>query len=268
MSAPYRCLSYGAGTNSTAMLIGLAERGETVDRIIFSDTGGELPATYALVDTMSAWCVARGLPGIETVRATRGGVVETLEEDSLRTKHMPSIAYGFKQCSDRFKRRPQDTALRLDPRVQAEWAAGRKVERLIGFDANEPHRAERGMKANSEDRTAAKRWTLRYPLIEWDWGRAECVEAIARAGIPQPGKSACYFCPMSKPREVWQLHDEHPELFARACAIEAAAEPFSGSIKGLGAYFSWRDLVRQGRLFHPWPERGEVPCDCYDGETP
>lgn len=260
-------LSYGAGTNSTAMLVGLVERGEPVDRILFSDTGGELPETYDTLQAVSGWCKAHGLPEIETVRAVRAGVPEDLESNCLRTGHLPSIAYGYRACSQKFKRDPQDAALRADARVTALWASGERVVRLIGFDADEPQRAERSDRVTREDKTQARRFHLRYPLIEWGWGRPECVAAIARAGLPQPGKSACFFCPMSKPREVWELHDRHPELFARACAIEAAGEPFSGRIRGLGSYFSWRDLVRQGRLFVPGVERGEIPCDCFDGEA-
>lgn len=32
-------VSYGGGTNSTAMLIGMVERGERPDAILFADTG-------------------------------------------------------------------------------------------------------------------------------------------------------------------------------------------------------------------------------------
>lgn len=33
--------SFGGGTDSTAMLIGMWEKGEKVDLILFADTGGE-----------------------------------------------------------------------------------------------------------------------------------------------------------------------------------------------------------------------------------
>ena len=46
-------VSYGAGTNSTAMLIGLHERGERPDLILFADTGGERPETYRHRDAVS-----------------------------------------------------------------------------------------------------------------------------------------------------------------------------------------------------------------------
>ena len=39
-------VSYGGGTNSVAMLVGLHERGLRPDAIVFADTGGEKPNTY------------------------------------------------------------------------------------------------------------------------------------------------------------------------------------------------------------------------------
>lgn len=98
--------SYGAGTNSTAFLIEMVRRGERVDAILFADTGGERPGTYAFVALFSDWLVARGWPAITIVK--KGGRQETLEEDCLRKSMLPSLAYGFKGCSHKYKIEPQD----------------------------------------------------------------------------------------------------------------------------------------------------------------
>ena len=47
--------SFGGGVNSTAMLIGMWERGESVDLILFANTGGEKPETYTYVAKLSEW---------------------------------------------------------------------------------------------------------------------------------------------------------------------------------------------------------------------
>ena len=39
-------VSYGAGVDSTAMLVGLRRLGVVPDAVLFADTGGEKPATY------------------------------------------------------------------------------------------------------------------------------------------------------------------------------------------------------------------------------
>ncbi len=40
-------VSYGVGLDSTAMLVEMHNRGMRPDLILFSDTGGEKPETYA-----------------------------------------------------------------------------------------------------------------------------------------------------------------------------------------------------------------------------
>jgi hypothetical protein len=234
--------SFGGGVNSTAMLIGMHERGEPVDLILFADTGGEKPHTYEHVLEFSEWLVAHGMPAIVTVRKDN----LTLEQDCIDRKALPSVAYGFKSCSDHFKLRPQNAYLKAHG-----IACPTKV---IGFDADEPQRA-RPIKGN------------RYPLIEWGWGRAECVAAIDRAGVTQPGKSACFFCPSSKKKEIYELRKVYPILAARAVAMEQNAE--LTAVKGLGRSFAWGDLYAaddaQDKLFPESPI--EIDCGCYDGET-
>uniref|UniRef100_A0A6H1ZDR3 Putative phosphoadenosine phosphosulfate reductase family protein n=1 Tax=viral metagenome TaxID=1070528 RepID=A0A6H1ZDR3_9ZZZZ len=230
-------VSYGAGTNSTAMLVGLHERGERPDVILFADTGGERPETYRHRDMVSDWCESVGFPRIVTVAET-----ETLEDNCLRRNALPGIAYGFRSCSDHYKIRPQKRWLKAQG-ITSPWS-------WVGIDAGEAYRA--------------KYEATRYPLIEWDWGREECIEAIARAGLPQPGKSACFFCPSSRRPEILELKRTHPELFARAMDMEANAK--LTSIKGLGRSFSWTDFVKnsdaQKDLF---VHTAEIPCECFDG---
>lgn len=230
-------VSYGAGTNSTAMLVGLFERAEIPDAIVFADTGGERPETYKYINTLNDWCKSVEFPKIETIRANG----KTLEQDCLDRNALPSLAYGFKTCSLRWKKDPQD-----------KWARDngfRDAIRLIGIDMDELNRA--------------KEYPLtRYPLIEWGWGRDECVEAIDRAGLPQPGKSSCFFCPSTKKHEILILPKE---LQDRALKIESGA--VLTSAQGLGRSFAWADIIKadanQLKLFVCEPE---IPCGCYDGE--
>src|SRR5262249_20095839 len=55
-------VAYGAGVNSTAMLIGLYRMGIRPDRILFADTGGENPETYAYLPVIQRWLASLGVP--------------------------------------------------------------------------------------------------------------------------------------------------------------------------------------------------------------
>lgn len=255
-----KTVAYGGGTNSTAMLIGMYQRGERVDLILFADTGGEMPHTYEYIKLFSAWLVAHDMPPIITVRANRKDA--TLEEECLRKKTLPSIAFGFKTCSLGWKVQPQEVFLNNNEEAKAIWKSGGLITKCIGYDADESRRAKIASDGKYE---------LRYPLIEWGWGREECVESIRSVGLPLPGKSACFFCPSSKKAEVRALATESPELLARAVAMERAAKKNLTTVKGLGRHWSWEEIMivkaDDTRLEMLMDAERDMPCGCYDGEV-
>lgn len=247
-------LHYGMGTNSLGMLCWLVERDERPDLILSADTQGEKPRTYESLKEVQDWLVKIGWPKINVVRyKTKFGEELSLEDDCLRRGTLPSIAFGFKTCSQRWKVRPQDYFLRDWPLAQETWKKGGKVIKLIGYDAGEERRA----KPYSDEK-----FEVRYPLIKWGWDRDDCVAAIRRMGLKQPGKSACFFCPSSKKWEVAALEREHPELHARALKMEENAKP-NVSVAGLGRRFSWADVPFDVRQIVEEPVQPELPCGCF-----
>lgn len=253
-----KVVAYGGGTNSTAMLVYLHEQGQRPDFITFADTGAEKPHTYEHIRIVNEWCKKIGFPEITIVKK-RGlkFFEESLEDNCLRKKMLPSIAYGYKTCSQKYKIQPQDMFFNNLPQAQEVWAMGKKITKLIGYDADEQRRVK-----DFED----KKYDYEYPLVEADWTREDCVDAIQRAGLQQPGKSACFFCPSSKKQEILELRQTYPELLERALKMEANAE--LTSVKGLGRNYAWADLVAfadaQIDLFSDVGK--DMACGCYDGD--
>lgn len=302
-------VNYGGGTNSTALLVEAHRRGLRPDVIVFSDTGNEMPHTYAYLETMAAWCARVRFPVIDIVRWERkDGSFITIEESCLAAEDMPSKAYGYAGCTSKWKQQPIDKFIKNHPMVLEAWARGQTLDRWIGYDADEPVRAERAMAKNPQplksstktgkngkpktpkllrklhviqDRlglahtevlgfgAAMVRW--RAELLAWDMGREECVAVIERAGLPQPGKSSCFFCPSMKKHEIDWLAEHHPDLLARALRIEdraLARNAESGrvtSIAGLGRNFSWRAYIEKQAEALAAGEIVEPECGCYDG---
>jgi hypothetical protein len=224
---------------------------------MFADTGGEKPETYAYQAILADYLARHGLPPVMRVWKKNADMTPapTLEQACLANKQLPSIAYGFKSCSDHYKIRPQEQVLRnWEPAIQA-WANGHKVIKLIGFDAGEEYRVDRV--------TESTRYENRYPLIEYGWDREACVSAIHRAGLPLPPKSSCFFCPSTTKKEILGLQRTHPDLMHRAIQIERNAD--LTTLNGLGRRFSWESLLEQGQFDFPDPPA--VPCMCYDGEV-
>ena len=71
-------VSYGGGVNSTAMLVGMAERGERPDAIAFADTGDEKPETYQYLWGLNAWLAIVNFPTVVAVKYG-GHLDESLE---------------------------------------------------------------------------------------------------------------------------------------------------------------------------------------------
>lgn len=251
-------VSFGGGINSAAMLIGMVDKGVRPDAIVFADTGNEKPETYAFVSEMRAWCLRHLDLGIITVGHPKG---DTLRESCFRNGTLPSKAYGFPGCSVKFKHQP------MEKYEMKRWGPDAIITKAIGYHAGETRRSDIAEKG---------RYRYRYFLREWGWGQQDCEDAIIRiAGLPVPMKSACYFCPSSKPHEIAWLRDVHPELFADAVAMETQAIPYhaerpnaDGTLKtlGLGRKFAWSDFVNiTPAQVENTPEPDQIPCMCYDG---
>jgi len=255
-------VAYGGGTNSTAMLIECVRREIPVDLILFADTGGERPNTYAYVKTFSEWLVGKGYPAIVTVTGCYPKQIAdgSLENECLRLKVLPSRAYGYGSCSMKWKRDPQDRYVSTHPMAVSEWGKGNKVMKFIGMDADEDNRSERILAIEE------KKYAYRCPLVEWEMAREECIETIKEAGLCLPGKSACFYCPSSRPSEIRQLGVVYPELAQRALDMEEAAAAGNTKIKGLGRSYSWKEILDQKEMFEDdFHNTPEMACGCYDG---
>ena len=232
-------VSFGGGTNSAALLIGLYKSKIPVDLITFADTGAEHPHTYQFIRVMNKWLSAHGMPQITVVqKVDRDGNRLTLETECLRSHTLPSIAYGHKRCSQKHKIGPQEKFCNHHIPFREIWQRGGKVNRFIGYDAGEMKRYEHSQKHNEAD----KKYNNCYPLIEkWGWSRDDCMREIRAAGLPLPGKSSCFFCPSMTQQEILYLKKHYPDLFRRAVALEENAMPYLKTVKGLGRNYSWKD---------------------------
>src|SRR5687767_7702431 len=127
-------VAYGLGVDSTAMLIEFVNRGIKPDLILFADTGGEKPETYQYLDVIQPYLRKVGFPEVTVVRyrPTRA-VYDTLEAQCLHTGTLPSLAYGGKSCSLKYKRSPQDRLILARYPPHEFIQKGRRVVRAIGF---------------------------------------------------------------------------------------------------------------------------------------
>jgi hypothetical protein len=154
------------------------------------------PATLRYVrDVALPYATDHGIELHELRKVRRDGTVETLHgrlvQPGSRSLPIPvpmpdTGAPGTRSCTLDFKIRVigrwlrQHGASRTNPATVA-----------VGFSIDEVHRA---------NRKRAQPWeTPDYPLLELGLSRSHCEALVARAGLPVPPRSACYFCPFHRP---------------------------------------------------------------------
>src|SRR5262245_9624406 len=93
-------VALGMGVDSVAVLVGLEQRGERPDAIVFANTGDEKPETYAYIDVLNAWLDNKGFPRVTIVKDPRPKSGDkSLSDACLRNSVLPALAYKQHQCS-------------------------------------------------------------------------------------------------------------------------------------------------------------------------
>lgn len=227
--------AWGAGVNSTAMIIELVHRGEAPDLVLLAAMP-EQPHTRRLIPLFRSWMDDHQVPNaIVEYQATRfkhWPPYGSLLEACLTNGTLPSIAFGLHSCSARHKISPQDKWVKAWPPARHAWASKRKVIRLIGYDCSARDSQRYAHRADH----VSDLYDYRYPLREWGWARSDCERCIEQAGLPPFGKSSCYFCTGMRPSEVRALPREELRLIV---LLEARAAPRLRNIEGL-----WRRSTR------------------------
>lgn len=214
-----RIISYGGGVQSTALCV-LATQGKIghIDAAVFSNVGddSEHPATIRYIhDVMIPWCRDHGLELHEVERKKKTGETETLWQNLTRRDikwesipvRMPDRAPARRTCTDRWKIVPIAQWLRKHGATKDNPATV-----CIGFSTDEAHRAS-NKRSNPTERSD-------YPLLDLRLSRSDCKSIIAKAGLPVPPKSACFFCPFHRPVYWSRMRRDEPELFEKSAALE------------------------------------------------
>lgn len=200
-------ISFGAGVNSVAMTIMLVNDSWT-GPIVFADTGGEWPETYCYMRTFEdEWLRPRGRE-ITRVSATThpglyndkrvGRLTVTLEGYCLSYGIIPLLSVRW--CTAKFKREPLEN-----------WRKAHNIDHAcLGISASEPRRIRNDP-------------NVLYPLYDEGITRGGCRRIIRDAGLEQPIKSGCFFCPGQRLDNWRRLYYEHPDLYERAARLEENA---------------------------------------------
>lgn len=217
-------LSFGAGTQSTAMLL-MALKGEfngvIPDYIIFSDTGWEQPFTYEWVEKVNRYIKEKYNREIITVseKSIRADILRAVESGE-RLASLPFFTKDetgkkgmvLRQCTQEYK---------IDP-------VKRKIRDLLGYKPRQRVREIvhmwKGISTDEIQRVKpiADKWIeAEHPLIDiHQMNRSNCIAYVQREGLGTPAKSSCIGCPFHDNGTWLDLKRNDPESFEDACFID------------------------------------------------
>jgi len=226
-------VSYGAGRDSTAMIIEMWKRGQRPDCILYANVGSEKAATYQFLPIFDRWLSDHDFPNITMVQyEPTSAPYRTIAGNCIMNGTLPGATFGKSSCTMKSKVEPQNKWTRDWAPARNAWMHGVKVVKLIGFECDEGYRLKRAdAKAHSgKGAKDAAKYEYRHPLMEWGYNLGKCMEIIDDAGLPIPPKSACVICPNQKPEEVHDLSDDDRAIIM---LTELSAEPYNTQVRGL-----------------------------------
>jgi len=263
-----RILSYGGGVQSNALLVLAAQGVIYFDALVFANVGAdsENPDTLRYIEEVAKpYAAAHGIRFVE-VQKTRFGEPDTLYQAVMRSQrdvplpvYMAGGAPGNRKCTTEYKLRVIDRWCK-----QQHWT---HVEQSLGISWDEWKRARDGHWHDHYGKQPLGYWKRRrYPLLERRLTRADCLRIVSEAGLPQPPKSSCFFCPYHRPAEWIEIKRTQPALFWRAVAMEKHMNEVRENL-GRDAVYLHRALVPldqavgdQLPMFPEWDTCDEGVC--------
>ena len=195
-----KVLSFGCGVQSVtiAAMCCLGEF-EMPDFAVFADPQWESQKTYDYLKWFTPWAKEHGL---EIITATKGNIREDALNSSKQFASMPlwtrsRTIYGRdsngkkgklrRQCTNEYKIQVVRKVIRERAGIEKgkRWK-GDPCEIWIGISEDEIQRQK-----PSRDKFAVHRW----PLLEKEMRRSDCINWLHKHDLPIPPKSACIGCP-------------------------------------------------------------------------
>jgi len=213
------CVSYGGGVQSTALLVMAARKMIDYPLFIFANTGDDSEHPDSLDYVRNIATPYAKEHGIEVVEVARKGptlMQAAMGEGEATSSNFPLPFYGSggplnRTCTAKWKIHTVGQELRA-----RGHSAKNPAHVALGISVDEFQRA----KGEGYQDPKFKIQILHYPLLQHGLTRHDCHDLIADEGLPQPGKSSCFFCPYHSKLKWQHLRVTRPDLFEKSVQLE------------------------------------------------
>jgi hypothetical protein len=196
-------ISLGAGVQSTALaLMSLSGELPPVQYIVFADTHFDPPSTYDTIEY-----IRHHAAGKSTVVVVDGGDIRN-DIGVMPMHYQSGCGMRHRICTTKHKIQPLHKFIRET--MGADWRKLR-CEQWLGISADEFMRAKP---------SRVKYVINRFPLLEREWDRQDCINWLKANRHPVPEKSACISCPYRN-RQTWEeMAKRYPDMVHDAMRLE------------------------------------------------
>ena len=193
--------SVSFGKDSTAMLLMMLEHGENIHSVLYFDTEREFPE----------------------IIIHREKLIKDTGVEFQPVRHWAGFNFLQKRYGDAHASGGWCTAAKRDccnKYVKLMLKDNPNIIECIGFSYDEKHRAERILKS--------KKWTVRFPLIEWKITEEDALKYCYSKGYDFGGiynwmpskRVSCYDCPKQSKADWKAIRKYHPELLEQIRIIK------------------------------------------------
>ena len=225
LSTKHNVLMYGAGTQSTGLLLMAlnGDLGEKPDFAIFADTGGEPMHVIEYKDYFAEYVYDEY--GFEIKTVSNGNLLDDINKylrgETKRVAQIPLYSETgllMRQCTMEYKITVADNYIKERIGIRRKNKEQESSVALwMGISIDELQRLK----------TSTQWWkTLIYPLVENGFRRDDTIRYVAKHGLKEPPRSACFFCPFHSNAYWKYLHDNHNDEYQKAIVLDDAIRDY------------------------------------------
>ena len=229
-------LSFGGGVNSVALYLLLQEQGVEFEAVYVWMPDHPKTHEYLLMMESKGYPITVIFPDVPR---KKGGPKYWNLYQMLWEHRLFPVVFGSRICSRDFK------VYTLQKYFKTPCFSN------IGIDFSEAHRAKLYTNKGIENR---------FPLIEHELTRQDCIKMIKRHGLPVPIKSGCFFCPFQGNKGIIALRKYDPDLYCLTDKLEKRVR----EVRSLTLLFNGltvEQITNESNRFL-FDDMAYPPCEC------
>lgn len=253
-----KILSFGGGVQTVTMAV-MACLGdyEMPDVAIFADPQWESKATYEYMAWFEGWMAQRGL---KLIKATKGSIKEDALNINSRFASMPLYTEPngmlMRQCTNEYKIQVVYKEIRKLMGLKFRERANDVCDLWLGISTDEASRMK----------PSRVKWIEnKYPLIDKEMNRSDCIAYLKKNGIPIPPKSACVGCPFHSDYYWLDLKKNSPKEWEEACQFDEKIRTLRVCLKNKVYLHKSRRPLREAYLAEDQMDFFQNECEGHCG---